>query len=283
MGVGGDRGGGICYSGGMKRNEPFTVLYQDEDIVVLNKSSGLLVAADRWDPDATRLDLLATEALCKEGERLYAVHRIDKDTSGIVIYGKNEEAHRKLSMSFQNREVDKTYHALVHGRPAEEEFEVDIPLRADGDAKHRTVRDKHKGKDARTLFRTLAVCGPYAWLEAKPITGRTHQIRAHLQLEGITIVCDPLYGKTDPLYLSKIKRKWRGDELEERPLLDRLGLHAWKLVIKHPTTGAEMEFTAPYPKDLETTRKQLARVFRTDPFDSYEGSSTEEGEENPDD
>ena len=260
----------------MKAAAQFSVVYQDHDIVVLNKASGLLVAADRWDPDAQRLDVLATKELCAEGERLFAVHRIDKDTSGLVIYGRTEEAHRTLSMAFENREVEKTYHALVYGRPDWDELDVDIPLRADGDLKHRTIKDKKGGKPARTIFRYIGACGPYSWIEAKPVTGRTHQIRVHLVLSGLTIVCDPLYGKADPLLLSKIKRSWHGDEFEERPLLDRLGLHAWKMRIAHPTTKEMMEFTAPYPRDFDTTRKQLAKIFGTDPL-------AEPGEVEPDD
>ena len=241
-------------------------MYQDDAIVVLNKQSGLLVAADRWDPDAPRLDVLATKELCGEGERLYAVHRIDQDTSGLVIYARTDAAHRTLSMAFENREVGKTYHALVHGRPDWDELEVTEPLRADGDAKHRTVRDKKNGKDARTLFRFIGSCGPYSWIEAKPVTGRTHQIRVHLALSGLTIACDPLYGNGEPLLLSKIKRSWRGDEFEERPILDRLALHAWKMRVAHPVTGEQMEFTAPYPRDRDATRKQLAKIFGTDPL-----------------
>jgi RluA family pseudouridine synthase len=252
----------------MKASASFSVVYKDEDIVVLNKQSGLLVAADRWDSDAPRLDVLATKELCGEGERLYAVHRIDQDTSGLVIYARTDVAHRTLSMAFENREVEKTYHALVHGRPDWDELEVTDPLRADGDAKHRTVRDKHNGKDARTIFRFIGACGPYSWIEAKPITGRTHQIRVHLALSGLTIACDPLYGNGEPLLLSKIKRSWRGDELEERPILDRLALHAWKMRVAHPRTGEPMEFTAPYPRDLDATRKQLAKIFGTDPLAS---------------
>lgn len=250
----------------MKQNEPFSVVYKDEQIVVLNKSSGLLVAADRWDPDAPRLDVLATKVLCSGDERLYAVHRIDKDTSGLVIYARTDEAHRKLSMAFEGREVHKTYHCLVHGRPDWDETVVDAPLRADGDARHRTVRDRQRGKPSTTNFTLLGPCGPYSWIEAKPVTGRTHQIRVHLQLSGLTIVCDPLYGNGEPLLLSKIKRSWHGDAFEERPLLDRLALHAWKLSLAHPATGEQVEFTAPYPKDLDTTRKQLTKIFKTDPL-----------------
>ncbi len=250
----------------MKRSEPFTVIHQDAHIVVLNKAPGLLVAQDRWDPDAPRLDAIASATLCGEGERLYAVHRIDKDTSGLIVYAKTEEAHRALSMSFERREVDKTYHALVHGRPAWDETEVDIPLRADADVQHRTVRDRREGKPSVTVFRNIGPCGPFSWIEARPLTGRTHQIRAHLLLSGLTIACDPLYGDGQPLYLSKIKRSWRGDSYEERPILARLALHAWRISFAHPVSGGRVSFEAPYPKDLDTTRKQLAKIFGTDPL-----------------
>ncbi len=307
----------------MKQNEPFSVLYQDDDMIVVNKASGLLVAADRWDPDAPRLDLAVTKALFgdsdaepveasptdaeptqapgeatqdadgdaegdAEGEavresrgparrhRIYAVHRIDKDTSGIVIYAKTEAAHRALSMAFEKREVHKTYHALAYGRPVWDETEVNEPLRADGDLKHRTVRDKRRGKESTTLLRNIGPCGKYCWIEAKPVTGRTHQIRVHLQLSGLPIACDPLYGDGQPLFLSAIKRSWRGDAFAERPLLDRLALHAWRIELAHPITGEPMVVTAPYPRDLESTRKQLKKIYKTDPLEGTEESADED-------
>lgn len=247
----------------MKTNPDYTVIYNDDDIVVLNKRSGLLIAADRYDEDAPRLDVEAE----KEFGKLFAVHRIDKDTSGCVIYAKNAEAHRSLSMQFENREVHKTYHALVNGHPMWETEHVDKKLLVDGDARHRTVLNAKYGKPAVTDFKNFGSCGPYSWIEAKPLTGRTHQIRVHLASLGFCIVCDPLYsGNQKPVRLSDIKRNWRGNEDEERPLLKRLALHAYKLTLKHPSTGEEITFTAPYPKDMEATRKQLASIFGIDPL-----------------
>jgi len=246
----------------MKKYQPFTEIYCDDSIVVLNKASGILTAADRYDPDAPRLDTTASE---KYG-RLFAVHRIDKDTSGVIIYARTTEAQRTLSMAFENRQVDKTYHALVHGRPLWEETVSTMKLLVNGDQRHRTIVNR-TGKNAETYFRFIGPCGPYSWIEAKPKTGRTHQIRAHLSQLGFCIVCDPLYsGNQKPVLLSDIKRSWRGDIYEERPLLSRLALHAWKITISHPVTGEKMTFTAPYSKDLDSTRKQLAKLFGTDPI-----------------
>ena len=247
-----------------QKNLDYSVLYSDDDIIVLNKRSGILIAADRYNEDAPRLDLLAQE----EFGRLYAVHRIDKDTSGLIIYARNEEAQRKLSMQFEKREVQKTYHALVYGHPLWESLDVDLPLQPDGDSRHRTVVNKKFGKPSFTSFRLIGSCGPYSWIEARPKTGRTHQIRVHLAEKGLSIVCDPLYsGNQKPVRLSEIKKKWNGDEYEERPLLSRLALHAWKIEFTHPKSGQQVSFTAPYPKDLDATRKQLAKIFGVDPLE----------------
>ena len=245
------------------KNNDYSVIYSDDDIVVLNKRSGVLIAADRYNPDIPRLDLLAE----KEFGRLYAVHRIDKDTSGIIVYARNLEAQKTLSMEFEHREVSKTYHALVYGHPMWETLHVDQALQPDGDARHRTVVSKRYGKPSVTDFTLVGICGPYSWIEAKPITGRTHQIRVHLAANGFSIVCDPLYGGNQkPVRLSEIKKKWNGDEEEERPLLNRLALHAYQISFKHPKSGEEVTFTAPYPKDMEATRKQLAKIFDVDPL-----------------
>jgi RluA family pseudouridine synthase len=261
----------------MKQSEPFTILYENDRFLVVNKSSGIAVIADRWDDSKERLDELLNSYFAKEAaeaasavpprepripfpHRVYVVHRIDRDTSGLVIFAKTREAHRDLSSLFESRTIEKTYLAVIHGRPAWTETVCDLPLRADGDREHRTVIDKAKGKHARTNFKLLAEVGAYSLIQAQIETGRTHQIRVHLASLGHPVVCDPFYGTAKPVYLSAFKRGWRGDNLEEKPLMSRLGLHAYSLVLPSES-GEPQRFIAPLPRDFRALVNQMEKVI----------------------
>ena len=260
----------------MKRPLPYSVVHEDGNLIVVNKSAGMAVLADRWDDSKERLDeLLNTRyaeliaAAPAEAppipfpHRVFVVHRIDRDTSGLVVFAKNADAHKALSSAFESRRVEKTYLAAVHGIPAWNETLCDLPLRVDGDRDHRTVIDKGNGKLAITTFRVLGSYGHISIVEAKPETGRTHQIRVHLAALGHSIVADPLYGDGKPVRLSSFKRGWRGDPFTERPLIDRLALHAAKLGLPafklNENAFGALTLQAPFPRDFAALTTQLEK------------------------
>ena len=248
----------------MKIPSLYTIIYEDARIIAVNKSSGISVCADRWDDSKERLDkLIAKDHGMK---KVFIVHRIDRDTSGLVIFAKNEETHKKLSAAFENRLVKKTYIAVVHGRPAWKEKICDLPLVPNGNKQHHTIIDKYQGKKSLTSFRLSCGAGNYGIIEAMPETGRTHQIRVHLASMGHSIICDELYGNSKPLFLSAFKPGWRGDPAEERPLLSRLGLHASELFIPG-IAGTDVNdagenglvLRAPLPRDMAAVVKQFEK------------------------
>lgn len=236
-------------------NDIIAVIFKDDSILAVNKPSGLLSAPDRYDPDA----LVVSRELEMEHGRLWPVHRLDLDTSGILLYARNEEAHRVLSMAFEAHEVKKKYHAVVNGRPTWTDTVCELALSPDGDRMHRTIIDG-AGKPSVTEFHIIGAHAKMAIVEARPLTGRTHQIRVHLTALGYPVACDPLYGDGKPLLLSKIKRRWKGDEKSERPMISRTALHAFSIEFAHPLTGVQVRLEAPYPKDFRALVTQLEKL-----------------------
>lgn len=232
------------------------VLFSDDALLAVDKPSGVLSIPDRYDPDAP----VAATQLRDDWGRLFVVHRLDKDTSGVLVYARNPEAHKELGSAFESRSVAKTYHALVRGSPSWDETVCDLPLSPDGDRMHRTTVDAHKGKRSATRFTVVARYKNYTLVEARPETGRTHQVRVHLAALGHPCLCDPLYGDGGPLLLSKLKRRWKGDPFDERPLLSRAALHALSAEFAHPVTGAALRIEAPLPKDMRAAISQLEKL-----------------------
>ncbi len=214
-------------------------LYSDPDLLVVEKPPGVLSIPDGYDRAVPYMGRLLEPAY----GRLWVVHRLDKDTSGVMVFARNAEAHRSLSKQFSAHQVLKTYHAIIEGEPEWDEKQLDLPLRSNVGRRNRTTVDIGEGKPAKTLFRVLERFSRYTLLEAKPETGRPHQIRAHLYDLGFYILSDPLYGHG-----------------EISPLIGRLALHALSLSFWHPSTGEMIHFKAKYPPDIERGIAQLRYI-----------------------
>ncbi len=202
------------------------VLWVDEAILAVNKPSGLRTLPDGYNPAAPHLKSLLEPAY----GRLWIVHRLDKETSGVIVLARTAEAHRLLNTQFDQHQIQKIYYALVRGVPDWEETTLDLPLRPNGDRRHRTVVDPQGGKPALTRLQVLEKFTGFALIEARPATGRIHQIRAHLAACGYPLAGDRLYGGGEPL-----------------PPLDFFGLHAASLSLVHPLGGDLLTLEAPYP------------------------------------
>jgi 23S rRNA pseudouridine955/2504/2580 synthase/23S rRNA pseudouridine1911/1915/1917 synthase len=231
------------------------IIFSDDNFLALNKPSGMLTLPDRFDTDLPSLK----QWLAARYPQVYIVHRLDRDTSGLIIFARNAQAHQYLSKLFESREVTKTYLGLVIGTPVEQEGTIDAPI-----GEHPVIKGKmavvRKGKHSVTHYTVLESLGKYCWTQFRIETGRTHQIRVHMANAGHPLVADPIYGNGQPLLLSSIKHRFKLSKSseEERPLLNRLALHASTLSFAAPD-GSIMKLEAPLPKDLDATLKQLRK------------------------
>lgn len=230
------------------------IIFQNEDFVAINKPSGLLTIPDREGKDIS----LKTVLKINFGE-IFTVHRLDRDTSGIVVFALNEQTHKHLSQQFEGRETNKIYYGLVLGKPVEQEGTVHEPI-AEHPHKKGVMTVWRKGKESITEFKVLENFRLFSWMQFRILTGRTHQIRVHMKHLGNPIVCDPVYGDGKPVFISQIKSKFKlsQGELEERPILNRLALHSAQLAFKG-MNGEVFELEAPLPKDLRATINQLSK------------------------
>jgi 23S rRNA pseudouridine1911/1915/1917 synthase len=233
------------------------IILENDDFIALNKPAGLLSIPDREGKEIS-LKKLLTDKFGK----IYTVHRLDKDTSGLILFAKNEEAHRHLSLQFEERQTEKLYLGLVIGSPTPTSGTIDSPI-AEHPVKKGTMVINRKGKEALTDYEVLEDFKIYSWMQFRIHTGRTHQIRVHLKDLGHPIVCDEVYGDGQPVLLSSFKNKFKlsKNEEQERPLLARLALHAWKLKFTD-RAGDTLNLEAPIPKDLRATLQQLEKRKR---------------------
>ena len=233
------------------------IIFENDEFIALNKPSGLLSIPDREGKEVSLKKLLQE----KYGS-IFTVHRLDKDTSGLIIFAKTEESHKHLSKQFEERQTEKIYLGLVIGSPSVPNGSIDAPI-AEHPVKKGLMVINRKGKEALTDYQVLIDFGIYSWLQFRIHTGRTHQIRIHMKNLGYPIVCDELYGDGKPVLLSSFKSKFKLslNEESERPILPRLGLHAWQLKFTD-IAGKKFELEAPVPKDMRATLQQLEKRKR---------------------
>ncbi len=227
------------------------IIYEDENFVAVNKPAGLLTIPDREGVNGLR------NILQEKYGKIFTVHRLDKDTSGIVVFAKNEAMHKHLSLQFENRETKKIYYGLVLGSPAQKTGVINEPL-AEHPVKKGMMCIYKKGKESITEFEVLENFRLFSWVQFHILTGRTHQIRVHSKHIGNPVVCDPLYGDGKPVLISQLKKTYnlKKEEEGERPILNRLALHAAQLSFKG-MKGENFTLEAPLPKDLKAVLNQL--------------------------
>ena len=238
------------------KNQP-SIIFEDDDIVVLNKPAHYLTIPDRFVAERPNLTSFLKDRL----EDVFVVHRLDKETSGVILFAKNAAAHRNLSMQFEARTIDKIYLALVEGTVHKEEGEINQPIANNMRDKGRMIIAS-RGKPSLTLYQVVERFKNYTLVEANIKTGRTHQVRVHFERIGYPLAVDSLYGRKDAFLLSEVKRKKyrRGkDVLVEKPLMSRTTLHAAKVTFKHPTTNESITFKAELPKDFRAVLNQLRK------------------------
>jgi 23S rRNA pseudouridine1911/1915/1917 synthase len=237
------------------------LIFENDDFIVLNKPSGLLSIPDREGKEVSLKKILQ-----EQYEKIFTIHRLDKGTSGLIVFAKNESAHKYLSQQFvpqdsfgENRQTQKIYSGLVIGSPINKNATIDSPIMEHPTKKGLMVINR-KGKESITDYEVLEDFGIYSWLRFRIFTGRTHQIRVHMKDIGHPVACDELYGDGKPVLLSSIKRNFKlsKNEEEERPLLNRLALHAYQLKFSAPDHKI-YEFEAAVPKDLRATLQQLSK------------------------
>jgi 23S rRNA pseudouridine1911/1915/1917 synthase len=235
---------------------PLPILYEDSSIIVIDKPAGMVVHPAAGNTSGTLVNALLHH--CKDLAGINGVlrpgivHRLDRETSGVMVVAKDDEAFHQLARQFKNRLVEKVYLAVAHGIFKQDEGLIDTPIGRHPVQRKRMSTRTRKGKTAMTRWKVLERFGPLAFLEIYPQTGRTHQIRVHLSSLGHPILGDPLYGrkgKTGSIQDAILK------ECVKR--INRQALHAHRLGFNHPRTGERVQFVAPVPQDMKETLECL--------------------------
>jgi 23S rRNA pseudouridine955/2504/2580 synthase/23S rRNA pseudouridine1911/1915/1917 synthase len=235
-----------------------SIIFENENFVVIDKESGILSIPDRH--DETQLSLY--KLLMQRYGKIFIVHRLDRETSGLILFAKNETSHRYLSQLFENRNIEKNYVGIVRGSLPEKNGSINEPI-AEHPAKKGVMIVSKKGKPSLTDYEVLEDHGIYSLVKFDIHSGRTHQIRVHTKYIGHPIVCDPVYGDGKPVLLSSFKKKYKlskGDEVE-RPILHRLALHSQRILFTD-ASNKKYDLEAPLPKDMKALLQQLRKNGR---------------------
>ena len=229
------------------------IIFENDEFIALNKPAGLLSVPDRTQSTPSLKDMLV-----EKYKQIFTVHRLDRETSGVIIYAKTAESHQFLSVIFQERAVEKTYYGIVWGVPASNSGIIELPI-TEHPEKNGTMIVHRKGKPASTGFELLENFGKYSFIKFDLYTGRTHQIRLHMKETGHPILCDPLYGDGKPVFVSSLKKNYNLSGFdEEKPILDRLALHSAKVSFTD-SHGKLFTLEAEMPKDLRALLSQMRK------------------------
>jgi len=233
--------------------DKLSLIFEDENLIAVNKPSGLLTIPDRKG-DHSLKDIL----LNRFGD-VFTVHRLDRDTSGIVLFAKNPETHRHLSLLFENRQISKCYVGIASGLPSPPSGIIEAPIKEH--PQHKGTMMVHKlGKPSKTSYEVIDPDLRFSLIRFQLFTGRTHQIRVHAHYIGHPIACDPIYGDGKPVYLSMLKKKFKFSKTEEeRPVLNRLALHAQSLQFID-LNGKSLLIETAVPKEFLALMKQLHKL-----------------------
>lgn len=247
-------------------NIPLDIVYEDDDLLVINKAAGMVVHPGAGNWTGTLVNALlhhcgGTLSGIGGEMRPGIVHRLDKETSGLMMVAKNDEAHQGLSAQLADRSLSRTYHALVLGVPLPIKGVVDRPIGRHRHDRQRMSVMSSAPREARTRYRVLEdFGGACALVECNLETGRTHQIRVHMQAIGYPLIGDPLYGPQPSALRSKLKKiEYSSENIDEILLLGRQFLHATRIMFIHPITGEEMGFEREKPTDLLKILKILTK------------------------
>lgn len=238
---------------------PIALLYADDELLAIDKPAGLSATAPR-DGGESVVQALRRQLPPEQAGGLRLVHRLDRQTSGVMVLARNVGAQRRLSTCFARGQVSKCYWALVRGRPSSDEGLIDLPIAPDPGQPGRMRVGRRYGRRAQTAWRLLERFVGLSLLACRPLTGRTHQLRVHLQAIGLPLAVDAVYGEGQPLMLSSLKPGYRASRRRpERPLIARLTLHARWLDLPAGDDRPAVHLEAPLPRDLKATLNQLRK------------------------